>query len=438
MTTGSRIKNSEALFQQAKSYIPGGAQLSRRPELFVPGAYPLYIEKTKGCRFTDVDGNEYIDYLSAYGPIILGYAYPRVNDAVRAMLDKATVVTMSHPIHLELARELVRLIPCAEMVCFKKTGSGATSTAVKIARVYTGREKVIRYGYSGWHDWCSDCPWWQDYTSGAPEVLRDYIFDIQYNDLESLEKLLKEKAQEVACLIMEPVKLEIPGKGYLKGVRDLCGKYGILLIFDEIKTGFRLALGGAQEYFGITPDMATYSKGMANGFPISAVVGRKDVLRVAERIALSATFDGEVLSMAAALATIHEIEEKNVNEHLWRMGQRLMDGLDNLAAETGVQAKCVGLPPMPYLNFTSEDETENQIAKESFYREAVTRGVFFAPNHLWFISFSHKESDIDQTLEVSREAFKTAKEKLSSPEARRSAQLRSSTSRFPSQAKEQI
>ncbi len=431
MSNSSRIKKSEALFQQAKGYIPGGAQLTRRPDLFT-SEHPLYIEKAKGCRFTDIDGNEYIDYLMAYGPIILGYSYPRVNDSVRDILEKGTIFSMSHPLHVELAREMVRIIPCAELVYIKKTGSGATSAAVKIARVYTGKEKVIRYGYSGWHDWCWGCPWWRDYTLAAPRVLKDYIFDIQYNDLESLEKLLKKKSGEVACLIMEPIKLEMPKKGYLEGVLDLCRKYGVLLIFDEIKTGFRLSLGGAQEYFGITPDMATYSKGMANGFPIAAVVGRKEIMEASKKIILSATFDGEVLGIAAALTTMHEIEEKKVNQHIWRLGQRLMSGLDNLAVEMGIEAKCVGLPPMPYLNFISKKEVENQIVKETFYREAAARGVFFAPNHLWFISFSHKKKDIDETLEISRKAFKLSKEKLSSQEYRRSVESRLSISRFPS------
>ena len=431
MPTDARIKKSEALFQEAREYIPGGAQLSRCPTNFVPGAYPLYVQKTQGCRFTDIDGNEYIDYLMGYGPIILGYCYPRVNDAVRGMLDKCTVITMSHPIHVELARELVRIVPCAEMVYPRKTGSGATSTAVKIARVYTGKEKVIRYGYSGWHDWSWECPWWRDYASGAPKILADYIFDIPYNDLEALEKLLKAQCDQVACLIMEPVKLTPPKQGYLQGVRDLCRKYGVLLIFDEIKTGFRLALGGGQEYFGVTPDMATLSKAMANGFPIAAVVGRREVMAVAERMSLSATFDGEVTAMAAALATIHEIEDKKVNQHLWAVGQRLMAGLDGLAKETGIEAQCVGLPPMPYLDFVSKDAIENQVLKNIFYRETARNGVFFAPNHLWYVTYSHKEKDIDQTLEIARNAFKIAREESANEEARRSVSSAQAISRFP-------
>jgi len=432
-----RIQKSEQLFEEAKRLIPGGAQLSRRPELFVPGAYPLYVAKTAGCRFTDIDGNEYIDYLAAYGPVLLGYSYPRVNDAVRAMLDDCTVVTMNHPSHVELARELVRVVPCAEMVCFKKTGSGATSTAVKIARVYTGREKVVRYGYSGWHDWCSDCPWWRDYTSGAPKILEKYIFDIPYNDLDYLAKLFREHGDNVACLIMEPVKLEIPEEGYLARVQELCRKHGVLLIFDEIKTGFRLALGGAQEYFGVVPDMATLSKGMANGFPISAVVGRREVMAVAERIALSATFDGEATAMAAALATLHEIEEKKVNRHLWEMGQRLTTGLDSLAKEASVAASCIGLPPMPFLEFFSKDEIENQALRDVFYRETVMRGVFFAPNHLWYITFSHKAEDIEHTLDAARQAFRVAREKSSGPAVRRAAQSRLGRARFPTKKEDQ-
>ena len=437
MTNRPRIRKSETLFEQAKSYIPGGAPITRRPDLFIAGAHPLYIEQAKGCRLTDVDGQEYIDYLMAYGPIMLGYSYPCVNAAAYEAIDKGTVFSMGHPLILELAKEMVRLIPCAELVYFKKTGSGATSTAVKIARVYTGRDKVIRYGYSGWHDWCWECRWWSDYKSGAPKVLKDYIFDVQYNDLESLEQLLKTNAGQIACVIMEPIKLEMPEEGYLQGVRDLCCKYEVLLIFDEIKTGFRLALGGAQEYFGIIPDMATYSKGMANGFPISAVVGKKEIMEVSLNMALSATFDGEIVAMAAALATMREIEQKKVNDHLWKMGQRLMDGLDNLAVEMGIEAKCVGTAPMPYLEFRDKDEAQNVIAREVFYRETALRGIFFAPNHLWFISFSHKEKDIDETLEVSREAFKLAKEAMSSQRSKGSDEGKSNSiiSRFPTQKK---
>lgn len=438
MDSKSKIRNSEKLFKEAKNYIPGGAQISRRPELFIPGAHPIYVEHAKGCRFTDVDGQEFIDYLMAYGPVILGYSNPQVNAAAFEAIEKGTVFTMSHPITLELAKEMIRLIPCAETVYFKKTGSGATSTAVKMARIYSGKEKVIRYGYSGWHDWCWECRWWSDYKSGAPKVLADYVIDFQYNDLDGLEKLLKENHSETACVIMEPIKLEQPKQGYLQGVRDLCDKYGILLIFDEIKTGFRLSLGGAQKYFGVTPDMATFSKGMANGFPISAVVGKKDVMAVAENMALSATFDVEIVGMAAALANIHEIEQNNVCEHLWKMGQRLKDGLDKITIETGVEAKSIGIAPMPFVEFTSKDPIQNEIAKETFYTETAKRGVFFAPNHLWYVSFAHKEEDIDETLEIAREAFKMAVENFSDKNAIKIAteKVANAMSRFPSQAKD--
>ena len=437
MDAEQKIRKSEELFNEAKNYIPGGVQISRRPDLFIPGAHPLYIKDAQGCRFTDVDGQEFIDYLMAYGPIILGYSDPNINAAAIEAIEKGTVFTMSHPISLELAKEMIRIIPCAESVYFKKTGSGATSTAVKIARVYSGKDKVIRYGYSGWHDWCWECRWWSDHKSGAPKVLADYVIDFQYNDLEGLENLLKENKSDTACVIMEPIKLELPEKDYLKGVRDLCGKYNTLLIFDEIKTGFRLSLGGAQEYFGVTPDMSTFSKGMANGFPISAIVGKKNVMAVAENMALSATFDVEIVGMAAALANINQIEQNNVCNHLWKIGQLLKDGLNAIAVETGVEAKTVGIAPMPYIEFTSQDKIENEIAKEMFYRETAKRGVFFAPNHLWYVSFSHKDKDIDETLEISREVFKMAVEKFSDKNARKAAaeKVEKFKSRFPSQAK---
>ena len=266
---------------------------------------PVFLAKGKGCRVWDVDGNEYIDYIQGLLPNILGYAHEEVNAAVAEQLGQGHSFSLPHPLEVELAERLTRLIPCAEKVRFGKNGSDATSGAVRAARALTGRERIACCGYHGWQDWYIGST---TRNAGVPEAVRALTHPFVYNDLGSLQKLLQEHKGEFAAVIMEPVNFWPPAAGFLEGVRELAHEHGALLIFDEICSGFHFGLGGAQKKFGVTPDLACFGKAMGNGFPISCVVGRADVMKVFEDIFFSFTFGGEVASMAAAMKVLDVLE----------------------------------------------------------------------------------------------------------------------------------
>jgi len=406
--SGLRLDRSLELYEKAIQIIPGGSQTgSKRPDSYAPGAFPIYLEKGKGCRVWDVDGNEYIDYIMALGPVNLGYAYSRVNEAVKEQLEKATIINLLSPLEVELAEEVIKAVPCAEMVRFMKSGAEATSACVRIARAYTGREKVVHCGYHGWHDTFTAS---SANAKGVPKVLQGLIRSFSYNNLGSLENILKKEGNEVACIIMEP--REIPASGFLEGVRELADQYGALLIFDEIVTGFRLALGGAQEYFGVIPDLSAFAKGMSNGLPLSAFVGKREVMEIAKDLLISSTYGGEALSLAAGIATIRELKEKDVFWHTWKMGQKLMDGWVEIGNEFGLQLRASGLAPIhaPQMDMGTPELTGD--AWTFFLQESAKRGVLFRRGGLNFISYSHKEEDIEYTLDVCRSVMKLMKEAL--------------------------
>jgi glutamate-1-semialdehyde-2,1-aminomutase len=399
------------LYEEAKSIIPGGVTNARHPTKFYEGYYPIFMNRGKKCHVWDVDGNEYIDWILSFGPIILGHAHPRVEKAVRKTLKKGFCFTMVHPVQNRLAKELIRIIPCAEMVKFLVGGSDVTSAAIRIARIHTGRDKIIRWGYHGWHDWCYGGAGTDRKFSGVPDgVIRD-ILTFRYNDLDSLEEVFKKNSGEVAAVIMQPYEatMEQPKNGFLEGIKKIAHDNGAVLIFDEIRTGFRMALGGAQEHFGVTPDMAVVSKAIANGYPISAVVGKRAVMERAADTRLSSTFLVNSFPMFAALVTLHELEEKGGIDYMWSLGKRLMTGLEEIVNEEGVDAEVKGAPPIPYLSFTGKNDKQREALKKGFYIEAAQRGVLFHPNHCWFLSMGHTSGDVEKTLEVSRDSLKKAK-----------------------------
>ena len=420
--SSDRLKQSHKLFELAKSLMPGGVQKARRPSNFSQN-YPVFMERGKGAHIYDVDGNEYIDWLLSYGPIVLGHCYLKVDQAVIAEINKGFLFDLTPPLQLTLAQKLIDLIPCAEKVLFVNTGSGATSAAVRIARIYTGRSTIVRWGYHGWHDW--SCP----NQAGIPKsTLRD-VLTFSYNDLDSLENVLEENRGKVACIIMMPLEIELPKPGFLEGVRELANAYGVVLIFDEVRSWPRMSLGGAQEYYGITPDMTTLSKGIANGYPISAVVGKEEIMAVAEKSTISATYFPSTLGLAAALTTIKELEDTQAIDHLWRMGKQLCDGLKDIIEGKRVRAEILGLPIMPFLIFGRKADydkvwyeriyrggdpgtEEDRCLMNSFYDETIKRGVFFHPRHHWFTCLSHTEDDVRKTLRVTEEALDIAKKKI--------------------------
>jgi len=413
-----RIK-SQQLYEKAIQYIPYGSIFIDRGlsenKRFMKGEYPIFFKHGEGSHLISVDNEDFIDYNCA-GLIILGYNYPAVMERVESVL-RSGAFHMQSPLMIELAKELIEVVPGAEKVYFCKTGSDASTAAVKIARSYTGKEKVVicDQHYYGWHDWC------RVGERGVPYVLREYTLNTEFNNLESLEQLFEEKSNEIACFILEPYKpiigalrspegySALPKEGYLKEVRELTRKYNIVLIFDEVKVCFRLALGGAREYFGVIPDISSYGKGMGNGFPMAAVLGSKEIMESADHDFMKTTIGEEAIGMAAALALIHEEKTKDVIEYIFARGRELMEGLDNLAKDLGINARCSGLPPMfRYFFEVGENEKEKRL-EEIFFQECLRRGLYIGFRTYWFVYYMHTKEDIHKTLQICEDALRIAK-----------------------------
>src|SRR5262245_62076368 len=327
------VERSYDLYQKALEFIPGGTQLiSRRPQLYAPGLTPPYVSCGKGSRFWDLDGNEYIDFMMCVGASILGYADAAVDSAVVDQIRRGTAYSVSHPLEYELARELIATIPCAEMVRYCKGGGEANAIAVRIARGYTGREKVLFCGYHGWHDWYLAANLVADDVldthllpgikpQGVPQGLAGTALPFRYNELASLEDQLERNEGEVACIILEASRgASLPAPGFLAGVRALATAHDAVLIFDEVVTGFRLGLGGAQNQFGVLPDLATYAKAISNGYAMGAVVGRCAVMEIVGEMFVSSTYWSDAVGLAAALATIRELRRRDAFKRIVAVG----------------------------------------------------------------------------------------------------------------------
>jgi glutamate-1-semialdehyde 2,1-aminomutase/spore coat polysaccharide biosynthesis protein SpsF len=411
------IGKSNAWLERAGKVIPGASQtFSKGPNQHVRGVAPVFLAKGKGCRVWDVDGNEYIDYIQGLLPNILGYAHAEVNAAVAEQIGEGQSFSLPHPLEVELAERLTRLIPCAEKVRFGKNGSDATSGAVRAARALTGRERIACCGYHGWQDWYIGST---TRNAGVPQAVRALTHPFVYNDLSSLQRLLNEHKGEFAAVIMEPVNFWPPVAGFLDGVKKLAHEHGALLIFDEICSGFHFGLGGAQKKFGVTPDLACFGKAMGNGFPIACVVGRADVMKVFEDIFFSFTFGGEVASMAAAMKVLDVLENTDALARMGANGRVLQEGLNTLAKEAGLQdrIKCIGYPFWSLIKFLDADGKDSFLVRSLFTQECVKRGVLLLATHN--MTAAHDPLAIEQTLRVYAEVCRTIGEWLSDlhPEA---------------------
>ncbi|HLW60631.1 MAG TPA: aminotransferase class III-fold pyridoxal phosphate-dependent enzyme [bacterium] len=393
---------SLAEFRRALAVIPAGSQTnSKRPGRFAFGRYPIYASHGRGGHIWDIDGNEYVDFVMALGPITLGYCYPAVDEAIKVQLGRGIIYSLLAEVEVAAAEAVVAAVPCAEQVRFLKSGGEATSAAARIARAYTGREKVANCGYRGWHDqWMIS-----GNEEGVPHALRAHTLPFEFNNLSSLETALDSNRGAVAAVILDPARRDVPAPGFLEGVRELARAHGALLIFDEVVTGFRVALGGAQEYFGVTPDLACFAKGVANGMPLAAVCGSRAVMQAAERLTVTTTYGGEALSLAAAVATINEYRTEKVFAHVWRLGERLMRGLNDAARSAGVAFRCFGLAPMSAMKFDSAAPDAEALSWSYFLQETARRGVLFRRGGLNFVAFTHTEQDIDTSTAIVREVL---------------------------------
>lgn len=407
------ITRSQKLFEEAKTLVPGGVLGARKPGDFIEGEYPIFLEYGKGCRLIDVDGNEFIDFLCGYGPIILGYREDEVDDAVMHQIkDKGFCFTLTQPYQNQLAQKLNELVPCSELSIFLKTGSDATTAAIRIARAFTGRLKVMRCGYHGWHDWCVEM------KGGIPEKFYEDVFEFRYNELDEIEELMKKHGDQTAAIIMTPFghplhqKMQVPKPGFLEGVRALANKYGAVLVYDEVRTGFRLAMGGAQELYNVKPDLVVLGKGMANGYAISVVTGRKDVMMAAAtKLFISSTFFPNSDGYIAALKTIEILQREKVIQNIWDKGGRLMTKIQAIIDKYPTGAELSGVAPMWFVTFKKDAANTLRGRRDDFYTQLIRKGFFFTPHHHAYISYRHTEDDLDLTAKAMDEAMAYVAEK---------------------------
>ena len=389
-------KVSAALLARAEKVIPLGAQTFSKSRITFPaGTSPLFLTHGDGGRVWDVDGNEYVDLVSGLLPVVLGYRDADVDGAIRAQLDNGISFSLSSELESDLAERLVEIIPCAEKVRFGKNGTDATSAAVRLARAYTGRDRIAVGGYHGWQDWYIGST---TRNKGVPKAVSELTHTVSYGDLDAVDALMKRHAGEFAALVLEPMTVTEPPAGHLAELKELVNGHGALLVFDEIITGFRYALGGAQDLFGVTPDLAAFGKAMGNGMPISAVVGRTDVMDEMEQVFYSGTFGGETLSLAASIAVIDKMRRAPVIETLWRTGADLANGASALIARHGL-SDVIGLNGKDcwkVLAFADHAKARKKATKTLFLREMHTRGVLIAGSHN--VCYAHDATDIARVL----------------------------------------
>jgi glutamate-1-semialdehyde aminotransferase len=407
-------------YRRASAVTPGGAQTaSKAPGRVGPiGAYPLYLDRAKGAYVRDVDQHKYVDWFNGNCAITLGHANSAIHERVLATL-KAFGALPSLPTTLEThaGDDLVELIPCAQQVRFLKTGSEACAAAVRIARIATERTviAVCRGQYHGWHDWTIAR---NDFAPGVPYSMRDDIATFTYNDLDSLEELLgnrRSRDMDVAAVMLEPTLVEAPAEGFLQGAVDLAHAHGALVIFDEMICGGRWALGGAQQYFGVTPDLSCHGKAYANGFPLAFVAGPSGLMQHAWPI--SGTFGGEVVSLAACLAALVEYRRSGAIERIWTAGRRLMDGANGIAARVDLPMRLVGYACRPVTRWTVDSAIE-PVAVALLQQELAEAGVLVHPSG-WNPSAAHDAVAVERTLTACDQAFTKTAEALAGgdPEA---------------------
>lgn len=399
-----RYARSRALLARAEQLIPGGYHLSGRP-LVDRDTTPSYFEHGSGARIRDVDGHEYIDYLMGFGAHLLGYARQEVTAAAFAQAERGALLSLNHPLHLKLVERLLPSLPGAEMAAFFKTGSEATTAALRIARKRTGRRAVVRAGYHGWHDWCLPLEPW------VPQGLNEQVLEFNANDPETLRSVLHEHGSRVAAVILAPEMVLPFNPDTFHELLRLTRAAGALFVMDEVKTGLRIAPGSVCQRVGLVPDLITVSKALANGWPLALVAGPREVMNGAAGMHYSATFHGDTMAIAACLKTQELSERERTREHVEALGQRLIDGLNGLCRELGVSARAYGepLPAMPFFRFEGADE-RSALCSRLFYREVLARGVLLHPRHLWFLSGAHTQEDVTFTLSACKAALVAALE----------------------------
>ena len=411
MPIDPRVRRSTEMYDRANQLFPGKTQLrSRLARGFAEGVSPVYAKSAKGSRFIDVDGNEYVDWVSAFGAIILGHADDVIDNAVKDQIDRGSIYTVNGPLEIELAEELVATIPSAEMVRYTKAGGEACALAVRIARAATGRDKVLFSGYHGWHDWYQAAQYESDpklasgvEPVGVPRALAGTSIPFAEGDLRALRQLLDDNAGEVAAVMMEPLRSTVPEEGYLETVKELVRAHGAVLIFDEVSCGWRIALGGAQEYLGVIPDMTVVAKAMSNGYPMGAVVGSRESMEPGADAFISSSYWSDNIGLAASLTTIRELRRRESASGFKELGEKLTLAMNEAIESVGISAQFSGLHTNPTLTIDAPDETVASQAKTLFIQEMARRGVHC--NMTFKGTLAHTDEDIKLTADATAESL---------------------------------
>tara|TARA_B100000809_G_scaffold254895_1_gene292686 strand:+ start:11476 stop:12765 length:1290 start_codon:yes stop_codon:yes gene_type:complete len=403
-----RYKNSEALLERALKTVPLGSQTFSKSKTQLPlGISPYFAERGDGAYLFDIDGNKYIDFMNSLLSITLGYNDQDVVNAVKEQLDKGTIFSLASELEVQVAEKICEMVPCADMVRFGKNGSDATAGAIRVARAYTKKEHVLVCGYHGWQDWyIGSTP----RNMGVPKSTSDLTHTFSYNDIESLEKLLEEFEGEVAAVILEPVNVVAPENNFLGKVKELTHRHNAVLVFDETITGFRYSNGGAQELFGVTPDLATFGKGLANGYPVSAVAGKREIMVLMEEIFFSFTFGGETLSLAASLATLNKLQNEPVLETIKDTGTYLMESLSNKIGAHNLSHifSVAGYPVWSFIISKDTDYATMWEVKTLMQQEMLENGMFMIGTHN--MSYAHTKDHVDKLMQAYESFFTKMKQ----------------------------
>ncbi|MFC3773296.1 aspartate aminotransferase family protein [Paenibacillus sp. GCM10012303] len=392
---------SQGWTERLKQSIPWGSSTGSKSPVYAPEE-PGVIVRGKGCRVWDADGRDYIDFRNGLGPVTLGYGYPAVDEAIRRQLDNGIIYGHPHTLECEVAEMACELIPCAEQARFLKTGGEAIAACIKIARAYTGRDHIVQIGYNGWLNsnaiGGAALPGrTAQVLPGVPLAVSSLHHACGWNDIAGLERLLDEFSGQIAAIVIAADYSSMEaGHTYYPAVRALADKHGTLLIFDEIVTGFRIAIGGAQQYFGVTPDLAVFSKGIANGMPLSVYAGRKDVMACCApgKVVISSTFGGETLSLAAAKACMDTYRRSDVPGFLWKQGEAVWGALNRLFERKGIPATVRGFWPCPAFGTTGGKPGSEVLPL--FFRLAYKHGISLY--NVSYVNFSHRDEDIAEAL----------------------------------------
>lgn len=414
------LKKSTELWNKAKKIIPGGTQLlSKRAEMFLPEQWPAYFKKAKGVEVWDLDDNKFIDMSTmGIGSCILGYADPDVNRAVKKVIDEGSMCTLNSPEEIELAELLLKLHPWARQVRYARTGGEAMAIAVRIARAYTDKEKVAFCGYHGWQDWYISSNLADDKNldghllpglepRGIPRGLKGTAIPFNYNKIEELKDIVS-KNKDIGVIVVEPIRYQEPQNNFLGKIRKITNKIGAVLIFDEVSSGWRFSVGGVHLKYGVNPDIVVFAKGMSNGFPMAAIIGKKKVMEAAQTTFISSTYWTERVGPAAALATINKMIDKKVPSYLYKIGKMIIKGLEKSAKNNGLKITINGLPPLIHFSFNYGKDSQGILTL--FTQEMLKREILVSAGV--YVSYAFKKEHVKRYLKNVDEVFALLKKAI--------------------------